>query len=383
MFQLLIRYWRSDWKRFAAGGLIMFLSILSHTATANATAELEQVMYVPLRRMLGGSSVVAREGFRIYTHRANDGSQWISIAAPGSFSEDELPAGNWCRTLAVGGSLATGDEAARCTIYGRSVEFASSSYRPTILEGRWLEASDENRPVAAITPYLAHKYGYALGDEIVLRVGSPGAQTGPAQQFQVIGLFTDTLMGGQLVVVPLSVLQDLVGGGKQLLMAAEVSGGLQSSSRERELARQLKGNLQVVSVRSMMAGLCGETESVRRVRLIINLAVMAICLASIASSALFLISSRRGDLAVLLACGVPPWGLALLAGGQVVVVTAAAGLLGTWGYGLLQMARGNEFFAWGTALQVMALATSAAASFGLICVSRVVRNKPMEMLRND
>jgi hypothetical protein len=394
MVRLACRLWQGDLRRFLGAGLIIFLAGLMYSGALNALRSIEATMYAPARRLLGGDLAVVLSGCQVLASHTRENGLWTRLTGNAlPYAESRLPTDGFrfARYLVLPGFLLLDGQEVRIALFGRDGRFNTAPLAPVMVAGRPFSASDANQRVALVAEGwdVGKRYGLQPGSWIKLKVprytlrgDGLTAEAWTTVDVQVIGLYRDTMIAGASILVPLETfreeLTDL--GGLVTVAGTLVRSSADLSERELALSRLLPDGLKVVSARSVLEGLTGEPDGIRRTAYVMSWLVVIVSLVSVVSSAFYLVSLRRRELALLLALGVTPLGLVLMTAAEIAVLAGGASFLGTLCSVVLP---GGSSFAWRPGLIFVASVTLLAGVAGLLPTLHLSRISPTEVIRNE
>jgi len=385
MLTFLLRYWYRDAAKFLLASALVFLITLTYVVNADGLNELAQGVSSPARRFFGGDAVVVNVEFQplIWLDRDRDLESLVYNSIP--FSASILPPGEWALSLFTLTDISyPGGSVERASICGLSSLFASPDLAFEVVAGRNLEPSDDGDKLVLISESFHLACDIHVGDHLRLSLLPYGEPYGRPEDFTVVGIYRDELLRKeQTLFVPLRTLQDLLDAGDLVGCAA-----LDESRRENFfalswIADELPPQLKTFTTKSILSGVIAELEESIWTITLLNALVLAICLACIAASSLYLVSIRRREFGLLLACGLSPWGLALLVTGEAAMSAGLAAAAGSLGYGCWRVLTGENYYLWRESLFLVGVVTGAAVLFSLIPIARLAGISQMEVLRNE
>lgn len=388
MLRLAYRYWRGDLGQFMFAGVLVLMAMLIYMATVNAVSAIQDTMYEPAKRFLGGNAAEVREGSNVQATRDELNRLWISLTDGSPYQQGDLPSGTWAKTLMLPGQAIVNQNRVSATFVGRSKEFFTPGLSPNVIRGRFLQPTDDGKDVALLAQdsELVQRYKLAVGSTVKLAIpqlrdGKLYLDESESRGFEVVGLYTDILVGGNSIIIPLGTLQAIANMEGLIQIAAPA--GADQTGVIHDLALRPPAGLKTVLPYNVLAGMTRDVDSIRRMALVINALVIAVSMACVASSVLYLLSLRRRELALLLACGAPPWGLWAIVALETAGVAVIAAFLAVGAYSTLMKLSGGTFYGLRSSLWAAAAVSLVALAFTVPPAITAIRIKPMEALRNE
>lgn len=378
LFRIGLRIWRSDLPILGVVGIVVMLAIWVYLGALNTVQTLEQTAYSPARRLLGGDCAIALKGSAFSVFRDSDGRIWSKMGFPGHMALDVLPPEEYAYTLVVPAlAKETGDS---LPLLGRSDEFSSGRLRPEIVDGRYLQPSDQGSNSMVFSTghpmYAEGKLAPGSTVHVLIPVGQEGdAQEFREVEFQVIGLYRDPFSAAP--IVPLAALQRLIDAPSAVTFA-----GFSGRDPEVVLAG-LPGGFTVISARDVITGLTREAENVHKLAVFISGVMAFLATLSLGACLLYLLSYRRRDMCLLLASGLHPAALAVLFGLELTVTALLSSVAGVSAYYLSCAMAGQPHSLGHTAPAILGMVGLAAVLPALAVALSAYRLSPLEVFRNE